>query len=167
MNNTDREELRCLIEKAVKPTYQAATHAAEAAGLAHEVAKEIRLEINGGPGYKGLKERVGNIETRCTINHDPDNTQKREAITEQQRIDAMKRALRHDSDGASLVPKSRRRRLLDSQTARTVAIVIGTALGSGIASWAYFRETGQIVQAAPVAAPTQPLSPVVSDRHRQ
>jgi len=136
MNPADRQEFTGLIESAVAPTLKAAQDAANAAAAAHKVAKEIRLEINGGPGYKGVKERLGVLETRCTINHDPDNTQRREAITEQQRIDAMKRALRNDSDGHSLAPRSRRHRWLDSTTARTIGIVLGAMIGTAAATYA-------------------------------
>jgi hypothetical protein len=103
------------------------------------VAQEIRLEINGGPGYKGMKERLGNLETRCTINHDPDNTQKRKAISEQERIDALKRALRSDSDGNSLAPRSRRHRWFDSTTARTIGIVLGAMIGTAAATYGVTR----------------------------
>ena len=151
MNESDRDELRGIVENAVAPTYQAAKDAANAAGEAHEEVKNLRLELNGGPGLAGFKELITTLETRCTINHDPDSTGKREAITEQERLIALQRAQRREPD--SMAPSRRRHRWLDSTTARTIGIVLGTMLGTAAATYTITRTTTPAAQAAPPLTP--------------
>ena len=128
MNSDDLHQLRELVTDIVAPIGADAHDASRAANDANSEIRALRIDINGGDGRPGLKERLATMEATCKVRHGTADTQQRAAVSAEL---AQTTLARLESPNRSLPPREKARlQITRLQVIAAAITTLGTLAGA-------------------------------------